>query len=300
MKVAVTGATGFIGRVLIGRLAARGDSVVALARDPERAKKALGVEAVRWSADEPAPASALSGCDAVVHLAGEGIADKRWSEARKKLLLDSRVKGTTNMVAGLANASPRPRVLISGSAIGIYGNVPEGELDESAPTGGDFLARICREWEEAARGAEALGLRVVYLRTGIVVGKGGGALAKMLLPFKLGAGGPTGSGAQWMSWIHLDDEVGLILHALTDERIRGALNATAPSPVRNRDFAKSLGRAVRRPAVIPTPAFALRAMFGELADAALLAGQKVLPKKALATGYRFQHTDLDAALRDSV
>ena len=300
MKVAVTGATGFIGRALVAALRARGDSVVALARDPARAKEALGTEAVKWDANEPAPAAALSGCDAVVHLAGEGVADKRWSEARKKLLLESRVKGTANLVAGLASASPRPKVLISGSATGYYGNVPEGDLDESATAGSDFLARICREWEEAGRGAEALGLRVVYLRTGIVVGKGGGALAKMLLPFRMGAGGPTGSGTQWMSWIHLDDEVGLILHALGDARVIGALNATAPAPVRNRDFAKALGRVVKRPAVIPTPAFALRLMFGELADAALLAGQRVLPKKALATGYAFKHTDIDGALRASV
>lgn len=300
MKVAITGATGFIGRALVKALRGRGDEVRALVRDPSAARARLGVDAFPWDTGTPVPADALAGVDAVVHLAGEGIADKRWTEDRKKKLRESRTGGTRRVVDGIRAMTHEPKVFVSGSAIGYYGDVPEGDVTESSPPGSDFLAVLCKDWEEAARPAEALGVRTVLLRTGIVIGPGGGALAKMLLPFKLGAGGPMGSGKQWMSWIHIDDEIGLLLHAIDDAGVSGPLNATAPAPARNRDFAKSLGRALHRPAVAPMPGFAMKLLFGEMASVALLTGQRVLPAKAQATGYRFSHPALDGALAAAV
>lgn len=300
MKVLVTGATGFIGRALVAALRERGDEVRALARDPAKARAGLGVDAFAWDSRSAVPADAMKDVDGVVHLAGEGLADKRWSAARKAVLLDSRVEGTRRVVEAVAAASPRPKVLVSGSAIGFYGDVPEGDLDETSAAGLDFLAKLCVAWEKEARAAETFGVRVVCVRSGVVLGKGGGALAKMLLPFKMGAGGPIGSGKQWMSWIHLDDEVGLILHALDRADVRGPLNATAPAPARNKAFVRALGRALHRPAIAPAPAFAMKLAFGEMAAVVLLAGQKVLPAKAQATGYHFRHPDLDAAMRAAV
>ena len=296
MKVVVTGATGFIGRALVAALRTRGNEVRALVRDPAEARAQLGTDAFPWDSGKPVPADAMAGADAVVHLAGEGIADKRWTAARKERLRASRVDGTRRVVEAIRAASPRPKVFVSGSAIGYYGDVPEGDVTESSPAGKDFLAELCAAWELEAKAAESLGVRLVLLRTGIVLGPGGGALGKMLLPFKLGAGGPMGSGKQWMSWIHLDDEVGLILHALDTAAITGAFNATAPEPARNRDFARALGRAVHRPAIAPMPGFAMKVLFGEMAGVALLTGQKVLPAMAQATGYRFRHPTLEGAL----
>lgn len=300
MKVLVSGATGFIGRALVVALRARGDEVRALARDPSRARAGLGVDAFAWDARSAVPADAVRGVDAVVHLAGEGIAEKRWNTKRKAELRDSRIEGTRRIVEAIAATSPRPAVLVSGSAIGFYGNVPEGDLTEASPAGKDFLAQLCVDWEAAALPAEKLGMRVVTLRTGVVLGKGGGALAKMLLPFKLGAGGPIGSGKQWMSWIHLDDEVGLVLHALDRPELTGPLNATAPTAARNVEFVRALGKALRRPAIAPAPAFAMKLAFGEMASVVLLGGQKVLPAKAQASGYRFRHPELLEAMRASV
>lgn len=300
MKVVVTGATGFVGRALVKALRTRGDEVRVLVRNPGEARAQLGADAFPWDAGTPVPADALAGVDAVVHLAGEGIADKRWTDARKKSLKASRVEGTRRVVEALTAASPRPKVFVSGSAIGFYGDVPEGDVTESSPAGKDFLAGLCVAWEAEAQKAEPLGVRVVLLRTGIVLGPGGGALGKMLLPFKLGAGGPMGSGKQWMSWIHLDDEIGLIVHALDNVNVTGPLNAVAPAPVRNRDFARALGRALHRPAIAPAPGFALKLLLGEMAGVALLAGQKVIPAKAEATGYRFRYPALDAALQAAV
>jgi uncharacterized protein len=300
MRVVVTGATGFIGRALVKALRTRGDEVRVLARNPGEARAQLGADAFPWDTSKPVPADAMAGVEAVVHLAGEGIADKRWSEARKKSLVASRVEGTRRVVEAIAAAAPRPKVFVSGSAIGIYGDVPEGDVTETSAAGKDFLAELCAAWEAEAQKAEPLGVRVVLLRTGIVLGPGGGALGKMLLPFKLGAGGPMGSGKQWMSWIHLEDEVGLILHALDSAAVKGALNATAPAPARNRDFARGLGRALHRPAIAPMPGFALKLLVGEMAEVALLTGQKVLPAKAEATGYRFKHPALDGALQAAV
>lgn len=300
MTVLVTGATGFIGRALVKALRARGDEVRALVRNPAAARAQLGTDAFPWDDGKPVPADAIEGVDAVVHLAGEGIADKRWTAARKKRLRDSRIDGTRHVVEAIAAASPRPKVLVSGSAIGFYGDVPEGDVTEGVSAGKDFLAEVCQAWEAEARKAESLGVRVVLLRTGIVLGAGGGALAKMLLPFKLGAGGPMGSGRQWMSWIHLDDEVGLVLHALDTAGVSGPVNATAPAPARNRDFARALGRALHRPAFAPAPGFALKLLLGEMAGVVLLTGQRVLPAKAEASGYAFRHPTLEGALKAAV
>lgn len=300
MKVAITGATGFIGRALVKALRARGDEVRALVRDPASARAQLGVDAFPWNTSAAVPADAVASVDAIVHLAGEGIADKRWTEARKKKLRDSRIEGTRHVVDAIRAMNPKPKVFVSGSAIGYYGDVPEGDVTETAGAGADFLAHLCKDWEDTAKPAEALGVRTVLVRTGIVMGPGGGALAQMLLPFKLGAGGPMGSGRQWMSWIHLDDEIGILLHAIDDARVSGPINATAPSPARNKDFAKALGRALHRPAFAPMPGFAMKLLFGEMAGVALLTGQRVLPAKAEQTGYRFRHPELDGALRAAV
>ena len=295
MRIVVTGATGLVGKPLLAALRGRGDTVVVLSRDGARARESLGVEAHSWDPlAGPAPAAALGGADAVIHLAGEAVAGGRWNEARKRAIRDSRVIGTKNLVAGIAAAEPRPRVLVSASAVGYYGDRPE-LVDETATPGSDFLAGVVREWEAEALKAREHGLRVACLRIGVVLAREGGALAKMTGPFKAGVGGRLGSGRQGMPWVHLDDVVGLALHALDREDISGPINVVAPQPVDNAAFTKALGRALHRPTILPTPGFALKLLFGEMASV-LLGGQKVEPKIALATGYRFRHADLDGAL----
>jgi len=300
MRVTVTGATGRIGTRLVTELRARGDEVTALSRDPDRAHAALGVEAVAWDPVRgPAPAEALAGRDGVVHLAGEDVA-QRWSAAAKRRLLESRETGTRHLVAGLERADPRPSVLVSASAIGWYGHRGDEPLGESAPAGDDFLAQVCAAWEREAAAAQALGVRVVRIRTGVVLDKGGGALAKMLPFFRLGAGGPVAGGRQAMSWIHVEDLVAVYLAALGGgDGWTGAVNATAPTPVTNREFAKALGRVLHRPAVAPVPALAVRALYGEMADI-VVHGQRVLPERAQALGFRFRHPELDEALRTAL
>lgn len=301
MIVTLTGATGFIGRKLVPALKEKGHIVRILARDPERAKVALDPDGA-WAWDAlagPPPLDALAGADAVIHLAGESLADGRWTAKRKAALRASRIDATRNLVRALKDASPRPKTLISASAIGYYGDRPDGSLDENTAPGAGFLADLCREWEVAAQNAEPLGMRVVYLRTGVVIGKGGGALGKMTLPFKMGVGGKLGSGKQWMSWIHVDDEVGLILHALENESIRGPVNATAPSPATNAEFTAALGKALHRPAILPAPGFALKLALGEMADM-LLTGQRVMPIQAEKTGYAFRYRKIADALAASV
>jgi uncharacterized protein len=310
LRVTVTGATGLIGASLVAGLRARDAQVTVLARDPERARARLTdagtphdggqaggeVEAVRWeSIGEAAPAEALSGRDAVVHLAGEPVA-QRWSASAKRAIRDSRVTGTRNLLAGLAAAQPPPPVLVSSSAIGYYGPHGEEPLDEDAPPGEDFLAQVCVEWEAAATAAKELGMRVALVRTGVVLDRAGGALAKMLPAFRLGLGGPIAGGRQYVSWIHLQDIVGMLLAAVEDERWSGAINATAPAPVTSREFAKLLGRALGRPALLPVPSLALRALYGEMAEI-LTTGARVLPAKALVLGYEFAHPRLEPALR---
>ena len=298
MKITLTGATGLIGRRVVAALLERGDEVTVLSRDPARAADALpgGVRTERWDPGSPAPAAALSGRDGVVHLAGEPIA-QRWTKAAKERILRSREQGTRNLVAGIGDADPRPRVLVSASGVGFYGAHGDERIDERAPGGDDFLARVCATWEAEALKAEALGVRVAVLRTGVVLDRSGGALSKMLLPFRAGVGGPVAGGDQYLPWIHVDDVVGFYLAALDDERWRGPVNATAPEPVTNREFSKALGRALRRPAIAPVPGLALRALYGEMAHI-VTTGQRVVPAIALERGHRFRHTEVEAALRD--
>jgi uncharacterized protein (TIGR01777 family) len=295
MQVTITGATGLIGSRLVAALGQRGDEVTVLSRSPERAAAALGVEAVAWDPlAGPAPVAALAGRDAVVHLAGEPVA-QRWSAKVKEAILASRETGTRNLVAGLREADPRPGVLVSSSAVGYYGKHGDEEVTEATPAGGDFLARVCVAWEREAQEAEALGLRVALIRTGIVLDKTGGALKTMLPPFRAGVGGPVAGGAQYMPWIHVDDLVGLYLAALDDARWSGPVNGSAPTPVTNREFSKALGRALGRPAVAPVPGLALRALYGEMAEI-VTEGQRAVPHAALEHGFAFRHADLDAAL----
>ena len=299
MRVAVTGATGNIGSALVRELLERGDEIVALTRDPARAREQLGdrVSAVTWAnpSTGPAPAEALSGCDGVVHLLGEPV-DQRWSDEAKERIRNSRVFGTRYLVAGLREADPRPAVLVSQSATGWYGARGDESLDEAEPAAGDFLAQVVRDWEDEARSAAELGLRVALTRTGVVLSESGGALGKMITPFKLGVGGPVAGGKQYVPWVHIDDVVGAMLCALEDERVRGPVNLTAPEPATNRDLSKALGRVLRRPALMPVPGFALKLMYGEMSSI-VTTGARVVPARLAELGYRFRRPNLDDALR---
>jgi len=291
MRVLVTGGTGFLGRPMRRALEAGGHSVTVVSREPGR----VPARSVGWGELE----RVMSETDAVMNLAGESIADGRWTAARKRAIRDSRVESTRALVAAMRTASPRPRVLVNASAIGFYGDTGDDEVDESTPAGTGFLADLCRAWEAEAIKAEPLDVRVVRARLGVVLGPGGGALEKMLLPFRAFVGGPLGSGRQWMSWVQRDDVIQLVRTAMENEALSGPLNVTAPAPVRNADFARALGRVLGRPAVLPAPAFALRLALGEMATM-LLTGQRVLPAAALAAGYAFRHPELDGALRASI
>jgi uncharacterized protein (TIGR01777 family) len=306
MRVTVTGATGLIGPHVIGALQQRGAEVSVLTRDSGRARKSLGeaglapVEAFDWDLlSEPAPAQALEGRDAVVHLAGENVA-QRWSAGAKQAIRESRVTGTRNLLEGLRAAENAPGTLVSSSAIGYYGARGEEPLDEEATPGRDFLAEVCVEWErESEKASSELGMRVVLVRTGVVLDKSGGALEKMLPPFRLGVGGPVAGGRQFISWIHRDDVVGMIVTALGDERWSGAVNATAPEPLSNRDFSRALGRALHRPALLPVPGIALQLLYGEMAEI-VTEGARVVPAKPLVLGYEFVHPQLDEALSSAL
>lgn len=303
--VVVSGATGLIGGRVARALVADGVAVRVLARNEARARDAVpGTAVFAWDAASgaPPPAAAIEGADAIVSLAGESIGAGRWTAARRQALRGSRIDGTRAMVEAIAAARSKgggPAVLVSGSAIGIYGDRGDEKVDEESASGAGFLADLCRAWEEEARKAEAAGVRVVLVRTGLVVAPRGGFLDRLLPLFKIGAGGRLGGGSQWWSWIHVDDEIGLVRHALAAESVGGPINATAPTPVTNRDFTAVLARVLHRPAIAPAPAFALELALGrERAHELLLGGQRVEPKKALSTGYRFAFTDLDAALAD--
>jgi uncharacterized protein (TIGR01777 family) len=294
MNALVTGATGLIGRHLVERL---GKARV-LARDPGAARRALGdVEAFEWKSEGAVPPEAVRGVDVVFHLAGEPVAQGRLTVARKDAIRESRIVGTRRVVEALREAQTRPSVLVCASAVGFYGSRDDETLTEESAAGTDFLADVCKEWEREAHAAEELGVRVVSLRTGFVLARDGGALAAMRPAFRLGVGGPLGSGKQWMPWIHLDDVLGLALHAAERADVTGPMNVCSTTPVRNADFARSLGRAVHRPAFIRTPEFALRLAVGDLADV-VLSSARAVPTKALATGYEFRFTSLDDALRD--
>jgi uncharacterized protein (TIGR01777 family) len=299
MRVTMTGATGRVGGAIVAALQARGDDVTVLSRDPERARAALGVEAAAWRPeDAPAPAEALAGRDGVIHLAGEDIA-QRWTDDVKRRVMRSRELGTRNLVTGMRAADPRPPALISASAVGWYGrDRGDARLTEAEPAGQDFLAEVCEAWEREATAAEALGVRVAVIRTGIVLDKDGGALEKMLPPFKLGVGGPVAGGRQYLPWIHLDDLVALYLAAL-DGDWSGAFNGSAPEPVTNADFGKALGRVLHRPAVAPVPGFAIRLLYGEMADLVVY-GQRAVPARPLELGFTFRHPDLDEALSSAL
>jgi uncharacterized protein len=299
MRVTVTGASGLIGTKLVEALRARGDDVTVLSRDPERAAQALGVHAEAWQPDAgPAPAAALAGRDAVVHLAAERV-DQRWTDSARSAIRTSREAGTRNLVEGLRAAEPRPGALVSSSAVGWYGPRGDEVVDESTPSGAGFLAEVCAAWEHQATRAEELGMRVVRVRTGIVLDASGGALARMITPFRLGGGGPVAGGDQWMAWIHVDDLVGVYLAAIDGADWSGPVNATAPEPVTNAAFSKALGRALHRPAVLPIPGFALHLLYGDMAEI-VITGQRAVPKRPLELGYEFRHPDLDEALRDAV
>ncbi len=293
MKTLLTGATGLIGTELVRRL----ENPRVLSRDLEQARgRVTGVELHAWAPGAgPPPASVFQGVDAVFNLAGAPVAANRWTDEQKRSIRESRVVGTRNLVAGLARLTNPPRVLISASAVGYYGDRGDEALDEESPPGHGFLADVCVEWEKEALAAERLGVRVVCVRTGIVLARHGGALAKMLAPFRWGAGGRLGDGRHWMPWIHLDDEVGILLHAMTDDRIKGAINAVGPTPVTNAEFTRALAHALGRPAFLPVPKAALRLAFGEMSEV-LMASQRVLPRVAGGTGYAFKYPDIGGAL----
>jgi uncharacterized protein (TIGR01777 family) len=300
VRVAVTGATGIIGAALVGELRERGDEVTALSRDAGRASTRLGVAAEQWSAParEPAPAAALSGRDAVVHLIGETLA-QRWSDEAKREIRDSRILATRNLVAALRALPPaeRPRVLVSQSGSGVYGARRDERLGEDAPAGDDFVARMVVDWEAEAGAAAELGMRVALTRTGPVLSEGG-ALGKMLPFFKLGLGGPVAGGQQYFPWVHLDDVVGAMLFCVDTEAASGPLNVTAPEPVTNQEFSRALGRVLHRPAFAPVPGLALRLLYGEMAMI-VTTGQRAIPARLTELGYEFRRPDLEDALREA-
>jgi uncharacterized protein (TIGR01777 family) len=293
MKIVVAGGTGFIGDPLVHRLVKRGDDVTVLTRNPRKVHVGRGIA---WDAKTQGEWSAyVENADVVINLAGENIGEGRWTEERKRRLLDSRLNATHAIVEALRKTSSRERTLINASAVGLYGDRRDETLDESSSRGEGFLADLVARWEQAAREAESLA-RVVILRFGVVLGPDGGALKKLLLPFKLGVGGPIGSGRQWMSWIDREDVLRLVEWAIDTPAARGVYNATAPEPVTNREFSRTLARELHRPSLITTPAFALRLAFGEMAEEVLLAGQRVIPKRALAEGFRFDRATLQDSL----
>lgn len=297
-RVLITGGSGFVGRKLAQALLARGDQVTVLTRDPRRARGDLPA-AVRCAAWNPEKAGAwseeLAIVDAVVHLAGEGVA-KRWTDAVKKRIESSRIDSTRLLVEAIGKAKHKPAVFVSASAIGYYGPQPsDKEIDESSPPGNDYLASVCQRWEEAAREVEKFGVRAVQLRIGVVLGDGGGALEKMLIPFKLFAGGPVGDGTQVVSWVHRDDVVGMLLLAIDNPEITGPINAVSPNPVTSKELATAIGNVINRPSSLPAPAFAVKLAMGEAATI-LLDGVRVIPRRAIELGYEFHRARLVPAL----
>ena len=295
--VAVTGASGLVGSALVTGLTSAGHRVVRVVRGAGAASVA-GQRLARWDPESGAlEPSELAGADAVVHLAGESVAGGRWTEAKKRRIRSSRVDVTRRLAEALLRLERPPRLLVSASAVGYYGDRGSEILREDSAPGPGFLAEVCREWEAATDPAARAGIRVVRLRIGMVLSRRGGALGAMLTPFRLGAGGPVGSGVQWVSWIAIDDLVGAILHALATESLAGPVNAVAPEPVTNRELARTLGRVLRRPALLPLPAVAARLLFGQMADELLLASARVEPARLRATGFTFRHARLEDAFR---
>jgi uncharacterized protein len=297
MRALITGATGLVGKHLLGRI----EDAVVLSRNPDQARRRLGkVEAHAWNPERGhPPVEAIRGVEAVFNLAGEPVFEGRWTEEKKRRIRDSRVVGTRNLVSALAalENESRPKVLVSASAVGYYGDRGDEELDERSTVGDGFLAEVCVDWEREAMAAAQLGIRVVCVRIGIVLAPDGGALAAMLTPFRMGLGGRLGSGRQWMPWVHIKDLAGMMLHASRNDAIRGPMNAVAPHPVINVDFTRALANAVHRPALLPVPRIALRLALGEVSDI-LIASQRVFPRVAEQSGYVFEHPDLAGALDD--
>jgi uncharacterized protein len=294
MKILVTGSTGLVGSALTPSLKAQGHQVIQLVRSTPQDKATQ----IYWNPLKGTlSAEELEGIDAVVHLAGESIAEGRWSEEKKKRIRESRVKGTTLLSETLTKLKEKPQVFVSASAIGFYGSRGDETLTEQSASGEDFLAEVCRAWELSTQAAAQSGVRVVNLRFGVILSREGGALAKMLTPFKLGVGGKVGDGRQYMSWIAIDDVVGAIEHALLNENLRGPVNVVAPSPVTNQEFTRALGDVLSRPTILPMPAFAVRLMFGEMADATLLASQRVEPARLRESGFAFKYPEIEGALR---
>lgn len=297
-SILITGGSGFIGSRLIPVLLDQGCDVTVLTRNPE--KTALHFKQPVSTIKQLDRLNGTDVFDIVINLAGQGITDKRWRQGIKKQLRESRIITTQKLIRYLQAAKKKPELLISGSAIGYYGNQGEKLVDESMSGDSSFSSKLCYDWEHEAQQADVLGIRTCYLRTGIVLGKNGGALSKMLPAFKLGLGGPMGNGRQWMSWIHIDDLIGIILYVINNKGIKGAVNGTAPNPVTNKIFSSTLARVLKRPALLPMPAFVLKLMLGEMAEELLLSGQRVMPKKILDAGYHFQYADLDNALSEVV
>jgi uncharacterized protein (TIGR01777 family) len=302
-KVLITGATGLIGTALAASCARDGLQVVALVRDVGRAAPRLpGATLHAWDGTKgPPPDAAFDGVDVVVNLVGESIAGRRWSDQHKQRVRDSRVAATRALVDALRARQQRPRVLVQASGIGYYGDRGDDIVTEASPPGAGFLAELARDWEAEAQKAAELGMRVVLLRSGVVLSPAGGMLAKLLTPFRLGIGGHVGSGKQWLPWIHLDDHIGLIRHVMANENVSGPLNAVAPEPATNAEFTVALGRALHRPTFLAAPAFALRmALGGEMAEQLLLASQRAMPVRTLETGYKFRQPLLEPALKDLI
>jgi uncharacterized protein (TIGR01777 family) len=299
VKVLVTGASGFIGSSLCDSLLIRGDTVVGLTRDPSQARGTN--PSVTWHPWEPTlerpPEAAFEGVDGVIHLLGEKI-NQRWTDEAKERIMESRRTGTHNLIGTISALQHKPRVLVSQSAIGYYGDRGEAIVDESSEPGDSFDAEVVREWEKAAREVEPTGVRLAIVRTGHVLDPRGGFLGPQLTPFKLGVGGPLAGGEQYVSWIHIEDEIGILLWALDNEKVSGVVNATAPKPVTNKVFSKALGKALGRPAVIPVPGLTVDLMYGKEFGQVLRGGQRVMPRRALDLGYEFRHTDVDEALAD--
>jgi uncharacterized protein len=296
MKILITGATGLIGRSLCRMLADEGSQIVVLSRRPPAALDLPGVSSFRWEPeDEPSPSLAWEGVEAVIHLAGEPVAAARWTNEQKRRIRDSRVKGTRNLVEGMRMAASPPKIFISGSAVGFYGDRGNEVLNEASDPGAGFLSDVCLDWEAEASRARELGVRVAFVRTGVALSSSGGALVKMLPIFKLGLGGRLGGGLQWFPWIHIDDIAGVFRHALMTTAVDGPINGVAPGVVTNDEFTRELAAALNRPVFFPVPEFALRLLMGEMADA-VMSSQRVVPRVALDTEYRFKYPNLRPAL----
>lgn len=297
MKIMIAGGTGFVGKPLVSQLIKKGHKLILLSRS-DRKSNHHQLQYQKWNGKTLGEwADGMTSVDAVINLAGESIADKRWSQKQKKVIVESRVDATRVLVKAIEKANHKPQILINASAVGYYGNVPSGDVVEDSSKGKGFLSETCDQWEKEAQAVKRFGVRTALLRIGIVLEKGGGALSKMIPPFKLFAGGPLGTGRQWFPWIHRDDVVGIILFTLENDAIAGPVNTTAPQPVKMSEFCQELGKVLKRPSWAPVPAFALKLLLGEMSEM-LLGGQKAIPQKLLANHYKFKFPDLQSALMD--